>query len=109
MDDTDLPDLDVDQAKRVLAGAIGRRLEAIAEAVQGAIEDLDALRRTVGFVNGLGGTAAACKRELEETARKIREEVADVRRALNEKPEPVASVDHQQAEAVRTEKQRRVS
>lgn len=107
MTDDTLPDLDVDQAKRVLGAAIGRRLESVADVIAGAIEELDALRRTAGFVNGLASAAAVCKRELEETARKIREEVADVRRALNEKPEPVAAVDERQAEAVRTERQRR--
>lgn len=96
-----LPSLDVDDAKRVLATAIGQRLDAIADALDGAVQELDALRLSAGFVNGLAQTAATCKRELEVTSRKIREEIADVNRALNERPALSEAVDAEHAEKVR--------
>lgn len=96
-----MSDPDVDEAKAALSRAIGGRLESIANGIASHIAELDDLRQTAGFVNGLAAVCASAKRALEVEARKIRDEKADVHRALNERPTITETVDAVQAEAAR--------
>lgn len=99
-----LPELDVEDAKRVLAAAIGRELQALAGRINEDVAALDALRRAAGFVNGLSAATNSSKRQLEEAARVLTQEIDDVRRALSQKPAMTEAVDAEQAEAVRTQR-----
>ncbi len=80
------PEVDVDEAKQILANSIGRNIDAHANHIRAVIEGLDELRRGAGFVNGLSEACNGAKSSLEAAERLLLKEKADVRAALMTKP-----------------------